>query len=62
TAVATQEAPAKPKRRKAGSAPAEPEPVAAQTAVATQEAPAKPKRRKAGSAAAEPAGDGEVSR
>ena len=62
TAVATQEAPAKPKRRKAGAAAAEPEPGAAQTAVATQEAPAKPKRRKAGSAAAEPAGDGEVSR
>jgi len=54
TAVATQEAPAKPKRRKAGAAAAEPEPGAAQTAVATQEAPAKPKRRKAGSAPAEP--------
>ncbi|MGA3058682.1 MAG: transcription termination factor NusA [Candidatus Limnocylindrales bacterium] len=62
TAVATQEAPAKPKRRKAGAAAAEPEPGAAQTAVATQEAPAKPKRRKAGSAPTEPAGDGEVSR
>jgi N utilization substance protein A len=68
-AAASQEAPAKPKRRKAAAAApaepapeAEPEPSAAQTASSTPQAPARPERPKAVAAEpVEPTGDGEVS-